>query len=146
MWLFHLHSTLKNRAFFQFSPRRDPRLRYFSGYPFGVSRKKASTIFYNTAFFFSPLQSWEKSSTVWTRPNTILKNRLRHILCGCVIFTVWWKYGHFLHLFRRWTSCLGPFIGHSFGLSRNKASTASHDMALGSWMPSWAVCFCTKLC
>ena len=49
MWLFHLHSALKNRAFFQFSPWRDPRLRHFSGYPFGASRKKASIIFYNTA-------------------------------------------------------------------------------------------------
>ena len=49
MWLFHLHSTVKNRVFFQFSPRRDPRLRYFAGYAFGVSMKKASTIFYNTA-------------------------------------------------------------------------------------------------
>ena len=49
MWLFHLHSAMKNRAFFKFSPWRAPRLRHFSGYPFGVSRKKASTIFYNTA-------------------------------------------------------------------------------------------------
>ena len=37
------------RPFFQFSPWRDPRLRHFAGYPFGTSRKKASTIFYNTA-------------------------------------------------------------------------------------------------
>ncbi len=40
----------KNTAFFQFSTWRDPRLRHFSGYPFGASRKKASTIFYSTAF------------------------------------------------------------------------------------------------
>ena len=39
----------ENTAFFQFSPWRDPRLMPFSGYPFGVSRKKASTVFYNTA-------------------------------------------------------------------------------------------------
>ena len=50
LWLFHLHSAMKIQPFFRFSPWRDPRLRHFSGYPFGVSRKKASTIFYNTAF------------------------------------------------------------------------------------------------
>ncbi|WP_308770875.1 hypothetical protein [uncultured Bilophila sp.] len=49
MWLFHFHSAVKNRAFFPVFPLGDPRLRYFWGYPFGVSRKKASTIFYNTA-------------------------------------------------------------------------------------------------
>ena len=40
MGVFHLHSAVKNIAFFQFSPWRDPRPRHFSGYPFGVSRKK----------------------------------------------------------------------------------------------------------
>ncbi len=50
MWLFHLHSVVKIQPFFQFSPWRDPRLRHFSGYPFEVSRKKASAIFYNTAY------------------------------------------------------------------------------------------------
>ena len=35
---------------FPFSPWREPRPRHFAGYPFGVSRKKASTVFYNTAF------------------------------------------------------------------------------------------------
>ena len=49
LWLFHLHSPVKNIAFFQFSSRRDLRLRHFFGYPFGVSRKKVSTVFYNTA-------------------------------------------------------------------------------------------------
>ena len=39
----------KYSLFLRFSPWRDPRLRHFSGYPFGTSRKKASTIFYNTA-------------------------------------------------------------------------------------------------
>ena len=45
MWLFHLHSAMKIRPFLRFSPWRDPRPRHFSGYPFGVSRKKASAIF-----------------------------------------------------------------------------------------------------
>ncbi|WP_308770558.1 hypothetical protein, partial [uncultured Bilophila sp.] len=39
----------KYSLFLRFSPWRDPRLRHFAGYPFGASRKKASTIFYNTA-------------------------------------------------------------------------------------------------
>ncbi|WP_302553856.1 hypothetical protein, partial [uncultured Bilophila sp.] len=30
---------------------RELRIRHFAGYPFGA-RKKASTIFYNTAYFF----------------------------------------------------------------------------------------------
>ena len=47
-WLFHLYSAVKIQLFFQFSPWREPRLRHFAGYPFGASRKKASTIFYNS--------------------------------------------------------------------------------------------------
>ncbi len=39
----------KYSLFLRFFPWRDPLLRHFSGYPFGVSRKKASTIF-NIAF------------------------------------------------------------------------------------------------
>ena len=38
-------SAVKNRAFFQFSPRRDLRLRHFSGYLFVTTREKVSTIF-----------------------------------------------------------------------------------------------------
>ena len=44
MWLFHLHSAVKIRPFFRFSPWQAPRPRHFAGYPFGASRKKASTI------------------------------------------------------------------------------------------------------
>ena len=40
----------KYSLFLRFSPWRDPRPRHFSGYPFGASRKKASTVFYSTAF------------------------------------------------------------------------------------------------
>ncbi|WP_308771369.1 hypothetical protein [uncultured Bilophila sp.] len=39
----------KYSVFLMFSPWREPRPRHFLGYPFGASRKKASTIFYNTA-------------------------------------------------------------------------------------------------
>ena len=40
----------KYSLFLRFSPWLEPPIRHFSGYPFGASRKKASTIFYNTAF------------------------------------------------------------------------------------------------
>ena len=40
----------KYSLFLRFSPWREPRPRHFSGYPFGASRKRTSTIFYNTAF------------------------------------------------------------------------------------------------
>ena len=49
IWLFHLHSTVKIRPFSPFSPWRNPCLGYFIGYSFGISRNKASTIFYDTA-------------------------------------------------------------------------------------------------
>ena len=39
----------KYSLFLRFSPWREPRIRHFVGYPFGASRKKASTVFYNTA-------------------------------------------------------------------------------------------------
>ena len=38
------------RLFIRFSPWRDPQLRHFAGYSSGISRKKASTIFWGTAF------------------------------------------------------------------------------------------------
>ena len=60
LWLFQLHSTVENTAFFPFSPWRDTRLRHFTGNPFGASRKKHQpffrtqpyriTIFYDGAF------------------------------------------------------------------------------------------------
>ena len=55
----------KYNLFIRFSPWRDLQTRHFAGYPFGTSRKKASTIFYNTAFHntktcppFSPNPLW----------------------------------------------------------------------------------------
>lgn len=52
MWLFHLHNTVKIRHFSQLSHWRNPWLRHLVGYSFGTSRKKAATIFYDTASFF----------------------------------------------------------------------------------------------
>ena len=46
----------KYSLFLRFSPWRDPRLRHFSGYPFGTSRKKASTLFYDTAYLGAVLK------------------------------------------------------------------------------------------
>ncbi len=51
MWLSYLHNTVKIQTFLWFSPWRNLWLRYFAGYPFETSRKKASTIFHNTAFY-----------------------------------------------------------------------------------------------
>ena len=48
-WSFHLHGAVKNRAFFLVFPLAGSTAKAFSGYPFGVSRKTASIIFYNTA-------------------------------------------------------------------------------------------------
>ena len=48
MWLFHFHSTVKIQPFSLVSPWRDPGLRHVAGYPFGASRKNASTVFYDT--------------------------------------------------------------------------------------------------
>ncbi|WP_308770424.1 hypothetical protein [uncultured Bilophila sp.] len=50
MWLFHLHSAVKIQPFYPIFPLAGSTAKAFSGYPFGTSRKKASTIFYNTAF------------------------------------------------------------------------------------------------
>ena len=49
MWLFHLHGTVKIRPFSPFSPWLNPCSGYFIGYSFGISRNKASTLFYDTA-------------------------------------------------------------------------------------------------
>ena len=83
----------KYSLFLRFSPWRDPRLRHFSGYPFGTSRKKASTIFYNTAI--------SKGSV---------------IVHGCFVSAIYWKYMLFLQFFRWWALWLGDFIGYFFGI------------------------------
>ena len=52
----------KIQPFFQFSPWRNPRLRHFSGYPFGTSRKKTSIFFYNTAILLVTPLEFRKSA------------------------------------------------------------------------------------
>ena len=42
MWLFHLHSAVKIQPFYPFFPLAGST-KHFAGYPFGTSRKKAST-------------------------------------------------------------------------------------------------------
>ena len=103
----------KIRPFFQFSPWRDPRLRHFAGYPFGTSRKKASTIFYNTAI--------SKGSV---------------IAHGCFVSSICWRYITFFQFFRWWTPWLGDFIGYFLGISRNKASAVFYDTAFQNTLDS----------
>ena len=69
----------KYSFFLRFSLWRDSRLRPFSGYPFGTSRKKASTIFYNTAI--------SKGSV---------------IVHGCFVLSICWRYITFFQFFRWW--------------------------------------------
>ena len=139
LWLFHLQSVVKIQFFLLFSPWRDPRLRHFAGYPFGTSRKKASTIFYNTAinimsipiyrdvyriFFWRwiPFLNLRRNGALsWLTGSveflfTILKNKILSICYGysCFIFLIWWKYSFYL-LFRHWGSYLN-FTGYPFGI------------------------------
>ncbi len=104
---------VKIQPFFQFSPWRDPRLRLFAGYPFGVSRNKASTIFFKhslkesfvgffgfCSFPFLPLTSeaywiFEKQrphcvlasasafSIRYRRPETLMPSGCRHKHSAC---------------------------------------------------------------
>ena len=71
----------KYSLFLRFSPWRELRPRHFTGYPFGASRKKASTIFYNTAFQYiiSACNLHGKASnSPFARP---MRRRYLH-LCG----------------------------------------------------------------
>ena len=45
-------STLKIQLFIRFSPWRNPQLKYFVSYPFGISKEKVSVGFYDTAIAF----------------------------------------------------------------------------------------------
>ena len=103
----------KYSLFLRFSPWRDSRLRPFSGYPFGTSRKKASTIFYNTAI--------SKGSV---------------IAHGCFVSSICWRYITFFQFFRWWTPWLGDFIGYFLGISRNKASAVFYDTAFQNTLDS----------
>ena len=82
----------KIQPFFQFSPWRDPRLKHLSGYPFGTSRKKTSTIFYNTAILLVTHLEFRESAShfLMARPSKTSGKRmipLRAItqrLCYCM--------------------------------------------------------------
>ena len=106
MWLFHLHSAVKNTTFFQFSPWRAPQLRHFSAYSFGVSRKKASTIFITQPISLGSV-----------------------ITYGCFMSKICWKYRLFIQ-FLLIGSIIGAFIDYSFGFSRNKSSTIFYNTAI----------------
>ena len=67
LWLFHLHSAVKIQPFSPVFPLAGAAIRHFVGYPFGASRKKASTVFYNTAY--------EKPPCTERRPHASEKGR-----------------------------------------------------------------------
>ena len=76
------------------SVRREPRIRHFLGYPFGASRKKASTIFYNTAKGKTAVTSSCREADKTPHHTACRKNRgkaLRRqaIDFGCVIENDW---------------------------------------------------------
>lgn len=48
---FYLYNMVKIQPFYQVFHRRNPWLGHFADYSFGTSKKKASIIFYDTAFF-----------------------------------------------------------------------------------------------
>ena len=90
-------STVRWRysLFIPFSPWRNPRLRHFAGYPFGVSRKTHQP--------FSITQPFNIGFV---------------IVYGCFVLVMYWKYMLFLQIFRWWALWLGDFIGYFFGISR----------------------------
>ena len=51
MWLFHFHSAVEHTAFFSVFPLAGAAAKAFFRLSFGTSRKKASTIFYDTGIF-----------------------------------------------------------------------------------------------
>ncbi|WP_337430812.1 hypothetical protein [Bilophila sp.] len=89
MWLFHLHSAVKNRAFFQFSPWRDPRLRHFSGYPFGVSRKK-----HQPFSITQPIDKTRLCLSLWLIQDSNWKGRV-----------LWKLSGGLATILQNWISC-----------------------------------------
>ena len=52
MWLFHLHSAVENTAFFPIFPLAGSTAKAFFQLSLWNFKEKASTIFYNTAFFY----------------------------------------------------------------------------------------------
>ncbi len=75
MWLFHLHSTLKIQLFIRFSPWRNPQLKYFVSYPFGISKEKASAVFYGTAIAFQGPEG-DKRRRARRKPENMAKSIL----------------------------------------------------------------------
>ena len=76
-WLFHLHSVVKIRPSFQFSPWRASWLRHFVGYSLGASRKKASTFFYASSIVDNDkfVSVWVRRGDGGVRPRNLIKVR-----------------------------------------------------------------------
>ena len=67
----------KYNLFLRFSSWRNTGLRHFVGYPCGTSRKKASTIFYDTALLIIPLKLQGKSIS-----HFLWHSQSKKALCG----------------------------------------------------------------
>ena len=138
----------KIQPFFQFSPWRNPRLRHFSGYPFGTSRKKTSIFFYNTAILLvTPLEFRESASHfLMARPS---KNSRKaddpaagHNAKALLLYVVvsspqsGGKYSLFLR-FSPWRNPrLRHFSGYPFGTSRKKHQSFSITQPV-YWLLPW---------
>ena len=95
MWLFHLHSTVENTAFFPVFSLAGSTAKAFFRLSLWNFKEKASTVFYNTAFFI-----WLCHSTRLFCFSNILK-----------IYT-------FSPIFPLVGSVIGDFIGYFFEISR----------------------------
>ena len=104
------------------SPRRNAGPVFSNVTVFSLYCGYKTTIYCDSAQNLVPCPS--AAQTFWEGPV---------IACGCFIPIVWQKYRCFLHFFRRWAQCLGPFIGYSFGISRKKTSTIFYDTAFGKY-------------
>ena len=82
MWLFHLHNMIKYRFFILFFHWRNPQLKYFVGYPFGFSKRKVSTISYDTVTgkrLYFPPHCRVETTTYYNRALWIIPSEFQKI-------------------------------------------------------------------
>ena len=99
----------KCSLFIQFPRCRNPSLRYFFGYSFGASRKKASTIFYGTAKNKVSTISYRTAKDKSGRP--CQRAWLFHL--HSIVRTYC-----FFQLFRLWALWLRHFTDHFFRIKK----------------------------
>ena len=114
----------KYSLFIQFSPWRELRIRPFSGYPFGSSRKKASTIFYNPALKFQTINP--QNTSVMASANGKIRPChsiwLFHLHCAL-------KIQPFYPVFPLAESIAKTFLGLFLWNFKEKTSAISYDTA-----------------